>query len=858
MLKTLGTAALIITVFFSSAGAQELTRIYGTVIDKETGEGLPFVNVSFEGTTIGNVSNSDGKFYVETEQATGRLKASFIGYEPQFKTVRIGQSQTINFQLEQTSLQLENVVVKGKKLRYRNKNNPAVALIRKVVANKSKNRTQNLDYFEYDKYEKVEFDFNNITDRFRNRKYLKNFQMIFDYVDTSEVNGKTYLPIFLRETSSKVYYRKNPKREVEYRNGQKMTGFDKYFDNQGISFIIDKMYQNVDIYDNNVDVLTQKFVSPIAGIAPITYKYYIADTLEIDGEKFYKLSFQPRNENNLAFVGNLFITTDSTYAVKKVSMRVSKKINLNYVEDLFIDQEFEKTEFGSWTIKTDKISIDFNLLTKDGLGMFGKRTVSFKDRKFNIKRDEKIYAGVENIIQDDQVNKKDEDFWAAARHMELSRSEKGVYTMVEEVEDLPAFKRMMDLLMLIMVGYKDFGPYDMGPVNTFYSWNDVEGFRMRFGGKTNLKFSKKFQLEAYGAYGFRDEEFKYSAVGTYFLDDNPLNAFRFTYQKEVNNPGEDLMFVMEDNFLLSFKRGVNNRRIYNKKYVAEYLRELNNGFSFDVGVKLHNQQPGGILNFDPDPEPISGDFITKSDREAQEIETTEARASIRFAPNEQYYQGKRFRIPIYNKYPIFTVTYTKGLDNVLNSDFGFDKLSVGAFKRTYTPPFGYFDLEVEGTKIWGTVPYPLLNIPRANQTFSYQLRSYNLMNFVEFVSDRFVSINYAHYFNGYLLNKIPFLKALKLRSIITAKLLFGDLSDNNNPAINTTLPDLPLNLDGSAATSPLTSKPYVETSIGIGNIFKFFRVDLVKRWTYLNDSNGDPIPGVARGYNIRARFKIEF
>lgn len=858
MLLRLRLTIFLLLISLVGLRAQELTRIFGTVKDKETGEALPFVNISFAGTTIGTVSNSDGDFYLESEEATSQLKGSFIGFKPQFKTVKIGQSQTIGFTLSQTSLQLENVTVRGKKLRYRNKNNPAVDLIKKIVDNKSKNRAQNLEYYEYDQYEKVEFDFNNITDKFRNRKYLKNFQMIFDYVDTSEVNGKTYLPIFLRETSSKVYYRKSPKREVEYRQGQKMTGFADYFDNQGVSFIIDKMYQKVDIYDNNIDVLTQKFVSPISGIAPITYKYYIADTLEIDGEKFFKLSFQPRNENNLAFVGNLFVTTDSTYAVKKVSMRISKKINLNYVEDLFIDQEFEKTESGSWVIQTDKISIDFNLLSKDGLGMFGKRTVSFKDRKYNIKREDEIYAGVENVIQEDEVTQQGEEFWTEARHMDLSRSEQGVYSMVEEVEDLPAFKRMMDLLMLILVGYKDFGPYDLGPINTFYSWNDVEGFRMRFGGKTNLKFSKKWQLEGYGAYGFKDQEFKYSAIATYFFDDNPLDALRFTYQKEANNPGEDLMFVMEDNFLLSFKRGANNRRVYNKQYSAEYLKELDNGWSFNVGVASLNQQPGGILNFDPDPGPITNEFISKSDRKAQEIETSEIRTQVRFAPNEQYYQGKRFRIPIYNKYPVFTMSYTKGINNLLDSDYGFDKLGVGIFKRTYTPPFGYFDLEVEGTKIWGSLPYALLNIPRANQTFSYQLRSYNLMNFVEFVSDRFVSVNYAHYFNGYLLNKVPFLKALKLRSIITVKALFGDLSDRNNPEINTVLPDLPLNIDGSPGTSGLTSKPYLETSIGVGNIFKFFRIDLVKRWTYLNDANGDPIPGVARGYNIRGRFKIEF
>lgn len=830
------------------AQKKPLTRIYGTVVD-DAGEPLPFVNISFAGTTIGINSGSDGKFYLESTEATPNLKASFVGFEPQIKTIKVGQSQNVAFKLKEISFELDDVVVvRGKKLRYRNKDNPAVSLIKKVLDNRDKNRTENLDYLEYDKYEKVEFDFNNITQRFRDKRLMKKFQMVFDYVDTSEVNGKTYLGIFLRETSSKVYYRKSPQKEIEYTQGEKITGFHQYLNSQGISHILDKMYQKVDIYDNSINVLTQKFVSPISPLAPVTYKYYIADTLEIDGEQLYKLSFRPRNENNLAFVGNLFITTNGDYAVKKVSMRVSDKVNLNYVDDVFIDQEFEKTEFGAYIIEVDKISIDFDLPGE--MGMYGKRTVSIKDRKINVPREDEIYADLQNKIDAPDATKKDDAFWSQARHMELSRSEQGIYKMVEEVKELPAFKRMMDLLFLVLIGYKDFGPFSMGPVNSFYSWNDVEGFRMRFGGRTNEEFSEDFQVKAFVAYGFKDEELKYSAEVTHWINKNPLNAFKLSYLKEIRNPGEDLQFVVEDNVLLSFKRGANDKRVYNYKTQFEYMRELKNGVSLNLGVKRLDYEPGGFLSFEPGAAVVTGDYISRNDRKTQVIHTSEVNATLRIAPNEQYYAGVKFRVPIYNKHPIFTIKYDKGFKGVLASQYEYDRLSLGIFKRTYTAPFGYFDMEVEGKKLWGQVPYVLLNTPRANQTYSFQLRAYNLMNFLEYLSDQFVSVQYAHYFNGYFLNKVPLIKRLKLRSIITFKGLFGKIGDQNDPTLNPNLPAFPINDVGDQTTFALDK--YIETSIGIGNIFGFFRIDLVKRWTDLNKA------GVASGYNIRGRFKIEF
>ena len=825
----------------------DFTRIRGFVVDASTGVALPFVNITFEGTTVGTTSDLNGRFLLETKKPpNNRLKASYVGYETKVKIIKLGKIQRINFRLRSEHVELKEVVVKAKRLRYRNKNNPAVDIIRKVIENKKNNRKEDLDFYEYDKYEKIEFDLNNITDKFKQRKYMKNFQMVFDYLDSSVVMQKNFLPIFLRETVSKVYYRKNPQSYKEFRRGHKMTGFDEYLDDQGISFLLDKMYQDIDIYDNNINILTTQFVSPISVLATITYKYYISDTVEIAGAEYTKLSFQPRNENALAFVGNLYVSRDSLYRVKQVQMTLSKQVNLNFVLGMIIEQEFDFFDNEAYMLTRDHVTFDFNL-TKKGMGVFGKRTVSYKDYSFNQPKDDEFYGGVTKIIEEEGTKDRSEEFWEENRHEKLNDTEVGIYEMVDVVKELPAYKRTMNLLLFVMAGYKGFGPVDIGPVNTFYSFNDVEGFRMRFGGRTNLKFSKNYQIEAYGAYGFKDEQFKYSVVGTYFLTEKPLHALRFTRQKEINNPGEELQFVMEDNFLLSFKRGINDKMIYNNKWIAEYIRESRKAFSFGVGLKTQDQIPGGILSFSQNPSEII--FGIKED---EKITTTEVMLNFRYAPNEQYFQGKRFRVPLINKYPIFTLKYAQSFEGVLNSDFSFQKLTFGFFKRFYLSPFGYTDVEVEAAKIWGELPYPLLNIPRANQTFSYQLRSYNLMNFVEFVSDRYVSLNYAHYFNGYILNKIPLIKKLKWRSVVTFKGILGDVSDKNDPSINPNQVPFPVNADGTQATFPLTRTPYIEVSAGIANILKFFRVDVVKRLTFLDRAE------VPKGVSLRLRFKVEF
>ncbi len=827
-----------------SGMAQKMTRIRGTVVDLKSKEPLPFVNVYFVGKNIGTVTDFDGYFELETQWASNQIKTSYIGYYDQVSNVIIGNDQTINFQLKSQKYNLEEVQITAKRKRYRNKNNPAVELIRKVIANKDNNRLEKADLYEYDKYEKVEFDLNNINEEFRNRKALRKFQYIFQYVDTSEINGKPYLPVFLKETLSKVYFRKSPKSQKEHVSGTKMIGFHEYIDSDGISYFIDHLYQDVDLYDNNINLLTNQFTSPISSLSPSVYKFHILDTLDVNGFECIKLAFQPRNKADFAFIGDLYISNDGNYSLVRAEMKVSDRINLNFVNDLKIIQEFEFTDNKYWILVKDELVVDFNIGEK-GIGMFGKRTVHTDNYIFDKKRENNIYAGVENTIVDRDHKERSEEFWEENRLVDLSEQEQNIYIMVDSVQNIPAFKRTMDIVMLLVAGYWNFGYVDVGPVNTFYSFNDVEGLRLRLGGRTSDKFSKRVRLDGYLLYGFNDERFKYSIGSTFSLNKRPLkerprNDLKLMYQVETNFPGMEMMFINEDNFLLSFKRGVADKIIYYNMFKIEHVKDWKNSISTTFFYRNLIQKPGGTL-----------EFKFEDGSSLSEIVNSEFTSVIRFAPNEIYYQGMAYRTPVITRYPIFQLSYTQGINGFINGDYTYGKLKFNVFKRFYLGPLGFTNTEIETGKVFGEVPFPLMFVHRANQTYSYQLRSYNLMNFLEFVSDEYISLYVEHHFNGFIFNKIPLLKRLQFREIISIKGIYGNVTDKNNPDVTPGLMLFPTDTEGNPTTFTLADEPYMEASAGIGNIFKVFRVDLVKRLNYLDNPNVTEL-------GIRVRFRFEF
>ena len=825
------------------------TFIKGVITDSLTKEPLPFVSIVFVNTSIGTVTDFEGKYILQTSKPVSLVKVSSLGYKTTIKKVINGQVQVINFKLATETKALKEITVKALKKRYRNKDNPAVALIEKVIEHKKDNRKEGFEYYEFEKYEKIQFALSNVTENFKNKKTFRKFQFVFDNIDTSKLEGKPVLPVYLKETLSEKWYRKSPKFEKEFIKADKMVSFDGYMNNNGFNEYLKYLYQDIDIYDNNVTLLTNQFISPISNISPTFYTFFITDTVTSNNMKYIKLDFIPRNHSDFLFQGYMLITMDSAYAVKKIEMSVNKDINLNWVNELSIKQEFEKFNEQGYVLVYDEFSADFGVTKNSKMGIFGQRAVSYKNFILNNARNDSDYTGDE-IIKSDSTDKRSESYWEKNRHMELSKSEKGVYNTMDSVQKVPAFKRTMDILMLLFAGYKTIGPYfELGPISAFYSFNPVEGFRLRVGGRTTTQFSKKFNLESYAAYGFNDEKWKYYIGTTYSLSKRGFNEFpaksiKASYQRETKIPGQELQFVQEDNFLLSFKRGINDKWLYNDIYGLDYLNEFKNHLSFGIGYKNWTQQATGGLHYN-----YSNYNNVYTD--IKNLQTSEISLTIRWAPNEQFYQGKTYRVPISNNSPILTLRVIDGIKGFLDGEYDYQNLSLNIFKRFYWSQLGYTNVAIECGKIFGKVPFPLLDIHRANQTYSFQMQSYNLMNFLEFVSDKYVSANIDHYFNGFLFNKIPLLKKLKWREAVSVKILYGGISKENDPIKNPNTYKFPVTTEGIPTTYSLQDKPYIEGSIAIANIFKFFRIDLVKRFNYLDHPN-------VSEFGIRARFKFDF
>ena len=850
-LHGLFTILFILSSAFSLIG-QESVTISGKVVD-EFGDGLPGATVTFPGTGIGITTELDGTYTLKSDTPGATLEASYIGYAAQTKNVSAEAVQVINFKLGDSALELETVVVRAKKGKYRKKNNPAVALMKNVIDNKDDNRLEAYDYYQHDTYEKIEMDLNNISEKFKNRKIFKKMKFIFDYVDSTKTDQKPYLPIYLQENKGTVYYRKSPESKTEYRAGQKLTKLEGYLDDESLSNIMEKLYQEVNIYNNNIELVTAQFVSPLSFFAPDFYAFYIEDTLQFEGKQVIDVSFIPRNKQNLGFLGNLYVAMDSSYRVMKVDMGIVDEINLNFVKDIQIEQEFKDVGDNQWVVHKNNVLIEYNL-SKKGMGFYGRRSVVNDNFVFNQPAEKDKYGSTENVVLLKKAKKQDEEFWTNNRTVPLTESEANTYYMMDTLQRVPAFKRAVKLVSFLLTGYTSVGPVDVGPVNAFYSFNPVEGFRPRLGGRTNLKFNKKLQLEGYMAYGVKDKKFKHQGLVTYSFNENfeeyPRHFIRFGTERETRFPGQVLRYFGEDNFFLSFRRGNNTRMIFHEAQTFDYFLETKNNFEFNLILERRRRQAYGTLKFD---------FVEDgTDRSVESVRTSQIGLRVKWSPNAQYWNGKSLRIAMFNRYPILTFDYKLGIKGVLGGEYNYQAVNLKVFKRFYLSVLGYTNFEIEGGKIFGDrLPYFLLHLPRANQSFAYQIFAFNLVNFLEFSSDEYFTWNVEHYFNGFFFNKIPLFRKLKLRELISVKGLYGRLTDQNNPEVDPSLIQFVKNDDGEPITYTLENKPYIEASVGISNIFKFLRVDLVRRMTYLDQPNVPSLWGV-KGLAIRGRFHVEF
>ncbi len=815
-----------------------LTTVEGVVIDSIAGDSIPFASISIVGTTQGIATDENGHFSFSFHNTNPQLLISYVGYRNKIQPLRMGEKQTVVIKIASSNLQLGEVVVHVQK--YRNRNNAAVDLVRKVIDKKEINQLEKYDYYQYKKYERLELNLANVSEKLRDKKLTKNVNFFFNDTDTTSVKGKSLLPAYIGENASEVYYRKSPNTTKEILLGNKHSDIGTLFDDKGMNQFLNHLYIEANVYDNEILLFRKPFLGPLSPIAPNFYRYYIMDTVVIEGKRCVNLAFFPRSKVDLTFQGNLYITDDSLYALRKVVMTVPKDINVNFVNELQLTQTFDAMPDGTWIKTHDEINLDFGVGdAKKGQSIYGKRNIFYTNFEFNHPAENSVYAGIGSAERKEDFQQQDNVFWQKARTQPLSTQQLNVYTKTDSLMKVPDFKLFMDWKYFVITGYWQTKFAEFGPIATIFSNNDLEGGRIRLGGRTLTTFSDHLRLEGYGAYGLRDQRWKYKGMLTYQLNDspfgnNPQSAFKAWSYYDVEVPGRNIENVSADNWLLSFHRGTFNKMYYKEAYGLSYTNEQLNGFSYTVGVQKRELTPAGSLSFSR----LGTD--TNNLIKVADIQMKETFATVRYAPHEEYFQGPTYRKRIFNKYPVFDAKLTAGQStDAVGTKVAYQDLNVSVFKRFFIAPLGHTDIFLEGGRVFGkNLSYPMLHNFSANQSLYYEQFSYNQMNYLEFISDKYVGVNIEHSFDGFFLNKIPLIKKLKGREFATFKAVYGSLDAVNDPNKNATLYSFPTDATtGKSLTYNFNKTPYMEASIGIGNIFKVIRIDVVRRINYLDNPN---------------------
>lgn len=819
------------------------TELSGSITDATTGQPLSNISIRIDGSTAGTNSDSTGSFHLVAPGLFNRVSFSSIGYKTITRSIKPGQLNTINIQLQSSRQQLKEVVIRsGKNKRYRNKFNPAVELIQKVIDHKDQNRMQSSDYLQYDQYERLRMSLFNLSNHFMNKGFFSKYKFMID--TTQVINGKKQpsMPVFIIEKQLQNYYRKNPEKSIQILKGQRAVNILKFIDTAGFMLYINRLYgNNIDIYANNIFIVVNQFLSPIADHAPNFYKFFIIDTIQTANGKLVELSFTPRNKGDLLFEGKLLVTLDGRYAVKSCELNLNKQININFLHSFKTQVDFERFPDGRYYLTKTDVKADFGILKDKGVTVFGERTVVFSNYKLNAPLAASFYQGksLQTILDTAQS---DTAYWSKSGGDTLNTQ---VYDRINKLSNTPSFKRATWIASTLTGGFADLGPVQLGPVGQIFAFNNVEGARFWAGGRTTPQFNKTIYLEGYTAYGTKDAKAKYE-LNTYLsLNQTPYyrypnNYIKIGYQDDLGVPGQP--FPVDNNntnTLFSFHRGASDYYIYGKTFTLTYAKDFENHFSYSLGFRNWNQQAAGTLIYQGnDPEKTVINNLT----------TSEFNLGLRYAPHEQFIQGTIYRHTIYSKYPIFNLEVNRGIKGLFNGSYNYTKIDGSIVKRLYMSQLGYGDITLLGGLLAGKVPFPLLNISPANQTFSYDPDAYNLMNYLEFVTDHYVGINYTQSFSGFFLNKIPLIDRLKLREYLSAKVLYGGVRKENNPALTNGLYNFPVTSNGTFA---LGNTPYVEAGVGIGNILKVLRIDVIRRFNYLDH------PGVSP-YGIKFTISPDF
>ena len=805
-------------LFISSFFAHSQSKVSGQIKD-EFGDPIAYANVFFKDSNDGTITNENGRFYLETFETHSFVVFSFVGY----KTLEIELTEKNNFKmdvvLEEESASLEEVVIfSGKQSK---KNNPAIDILRKIWENRRANGVRKFKQYTYDKYEKLEFDLNTIDSGLINSRTFRGMEFIFDQVDTSRITGNTYLPLFINEAFSKVYGDNIINKETEVLEGNKNSGFEN---NQTFIELIKDLYADFDIYDNHLKFFNVAFTSPLSKTGINVYNYVLLDSAYLGDKWCYNIIYYPRRKNELTFKGDFWVN-DSTWAVKEINLQASKSANLNWIREIYIEQEYDVLNDSTFLITKDYMLSDFSFRKKESAnGMYGKRTTLYDNYEFDIPKEESFYKENIDPYKYEVYNRSDQ-FWEERRMEALSKDEKGVYKMLDTLITVPRFKNLYTLGALIASGYYEFKGFDAGPVFSIFGYNEVEGLRLRLGGRTYFGQNDPWRIEGFGAYGFKDQKFKYGLSGKVLVSKKNRKILFGGYRKDIEQTGASLTNskdVLGRNRASSglITVGANDRLTSIELTTLGYQMEPAKNFVFRV-LGSHRTLKSASETF-------SLSYYDENGNVKNSIKQSELELGINFTPGRKTSgYGVERRVINGGDFPSFFLGYTFGLEDVLQSDFDYHRIqalytqpwNVGGLGRLYTT--------IELGKIIGTVPLGLLSPIPGNQTLWSIYNTFTQLDYYEFVSDTYASFHLKHNFGGRLFGRVPWLRELNLRELVGFRAVWGQLSQSNN-SINVGIDNLPI-----IYQSP--EDIYWEWSAGVGNIFKILAIEFNFRGNYLDN-----------------------
>ncbi|WP_214072558.1 DUF5686 and carboxypeptidase-like regulatory domain-containing protein [Mucilaginibacter sp. dw_454] len=816
------------------------TTVKGRVSDAATGQPLLKCSVFFLNTHTGTSTDSLGKFTLTGNGTFSKIVISAIGYQSLTRNIVPGTQNKLDLKLGKSTTQLKEVAISARR-RYRNKGNPAVELIRQVIAHKDDNRPQSANYVQYDQYERIGLTLFSIPPPLVNNFLFKPYKFMLD----TAADGKLSAEVYLAEKKYKQYSRRDPEKSISVLQAQKESNIIKFVDTAGVNIYVNRIYgDKIDIYENNIFIIRNQLLSPIADHAPDFYKFFIKDTIRTAKDTMVELSFTPRNKTDLLFEGHLMVSLNGSYAVTACELNVNNQININFLRNLNVNLDFQKQANGRYFLVKSDAKADFGILKNKGFGVKGERTIYYSNYLVDKPLAPTFYQGKDEQVLPD-FNQADSSYWAMGRPDTLSQTDARFYHKVGRLENMKSFKRATWLATTFTGGFADAGAFqfDLGQLAAY---SPLEGLRLGLGGRTTPKFNKTIYLEGYVAEGTRDHQFKHQATAYYSFNNTPQyrypnNYLKLTQKYDIGLPGDDQAGRNFHTPVSSFQTGSSRYYFYTHIVRIDYVKEYDNHFSFDIGFYNRNQSAAGTLKY------------TLNDLQqtvVNHITSSVLSVSLRYAPHEQIYQNNFGRNTIKYKYPIFTLVYNQGIKDVFNSTNNYSSITASITKRFYLSQLGRMDFTLTSGEILGKVPYPLLNVSAANQSVVYEPDAYNQMHYLEFVNDHYAGLNITQNFNGFFLNKVPLIKYLKWREYLTFKVLYGGLRAENNPALSSNLYNFPAPAASGSGTYALGNTPYTEAGVGIGNIFKVLRIDGIERFTYLDH------PGISK-YGVKFTVNID-